>query len=60
MKSILDKDFKYVPSTKTNVAKTFDRIRKEQKEAAKKASEVQATKEAQPINIFFNKKLYKG
>lgn len=60
MKSILDKDFKYVHSSKTNVSKTFDRIRKEQKEAAKKASEVQVAKEAQPINIFFNKKIYKG
>lgn len=60
MKSILDKDFKYIHSSKTNVQRTFERIRKEQKEAAKKASEVQAVKEAQPINIFFNKKLYKG
>lgn len=60
MKSILDKEFKYIHSSKTNVQRTFDRIRKEQKEAAKKASEVQAAKEAQPINIFFNKKLYKG
>ncbi len=30
--SILDQNFKYVPSGKTNIRKTFDRIRKEQKE----------------------------
>ena len=53
---ILDKEFKYVPSGKTNIRKTFDRIRKEQKEAAK----IQATKEAQPNNIIFNKKFAKG
>lgn len=56
MKSILDPTFKYVPSSKTNLAKTFDRIRKEQKEAAK----VQATKETQHFNIVLHKKFYKG
>lgn len=56
MKSILDKDFKYVPSSKTNIAKTFDRIRKEQKEAAK----IQTVKEAQSFNIILHKKFYKG
>ncbi len=49
---ILDKEFKYVPSTKTNIRKTFDRIRKEQKEATK----VQTTQTTQPNNIIFNKK----
>lgn len=29
MKSILDKDFVYVPSTQTDLRKTFTRIRKE-------------------------------
>jgi hypothetical protein len=56
MTSILDPSFKYVPSGKTNIRKTFDRIRKEQKEAAK----IQATKETQPNNIIFNKKFAKG
>jgi hypothetical protein len=56
MKSILDKDFKYVHSSKTNVQKTFDRIRKEQKEAAK----VQPAKETQSFNIILHKKFYKG
>lgn len=56
MTSILDPSFKYVPSGKTNIRKTFDRIRKEQKEATK----IQATKETQPNNIIFNKKFAKG
>jgi hypothetical protein len=56
MTSILDPSFKYVSSGKTNIRKTFDRIRKEQKEAAK----IQATKETQPNNIIFNKKFAKG
>ena len=53
---ILDKDFKYVPSGKTNIRKTFDRIRKEQKEAAK----IQTTTQTQSHNIIFNKKFAKG
>ena len=53
---ILDQDFKYVPSGKTNIRKTFDRIRKEQKEATK----IQITKETQSHNIIFNKKFAKG
>jgi hypothetical protein len=32
MKSCLDPSFKYTPSTHTNIAKTFARIRKEQRE----------------------------
>jgi hypothetical protein len=34
MKSILDPSFKYVPSTKTDIRKTFARVKREQ--AAKK------------------------
>lgn len=36
--SLMDKDFRYVPASRTNVAATFARIRREQKaaEAAKK------------------------
>lgn len=30
MKSILDKSFRYIPSVKTDLKKTFDRIRREQ------------------------------
>jgi hypothetical protein len=56
MTSILDPSFKYVSSGKTNIRKTFDRIRKEQKEAAK----IQANEKAQPNNIIFNKKFAKG
>jgi hypothetical protein len=29
MKSILDKDFKYVPSVQTNIRERFDKVRKE-------------------------------
>jgi len=56
MTSILDPSFKYVPSGKTNIRKTFDRIRKEQKEAAK----IQANEKTQSNNIIFNKKFAKG
>ena len=52
--SILDKNFKYVPSGKTNIRKTFDRIKKEQKEA------IQTTTQTQPINIFITRKIAKG
>lgn len=52
--SILDKNFKYVPSGKTNIRKTFDRIKKEQKEA----TTIQTT--TQSHNIIFNKKFAKG
>ena len=31
MKSILDRSFKYTPSTKTDLRKTFDRLRREQR-----------------------------
>jgi hypothetical protein len=54
--SILDQNFKYVPSGKTNIRKTFDRIRKEQKEA----TTVQTTTQTQSHNIIFNKKFAKG
>jgi hypothetical protein len=56
MTSILDPSFKYVPSGKTNIRKTFDRIRKEQKEATK----IQTNEKTQPNNIIFNKKFAKG
>ena len=32
MKSILDSSFKYTPSLKTDVRKTFDRIRREREQ----------------------------
>lgn len=56
MTYILDPSFKYIPANKTNVKKTFDRIRKEQKEAAK----IQANEKTQSTNIIFNKKFAKG
>lgn len=53
---ILDKEFKYVPSSKTNIRKTFERIKKEQKEA----TTIQTIQETQHHNIIFNKKFAKG
>lgn len=53
---ILDQEFKYVPSSKTNIRRTFDRIRKEQREAAK----IQTVTQTQSHNIIFNKKFAKG
>jgi hypothetical protein len=37
MKSILDPSFKYTPSLKTDVRKTFDRIRREREERIRPA-----------------------
>ncbi len=45
MKTILDPEFKYVNANKTDIRKTFARIRREQREA--KAAEVAA--KVQPI-----------
>ena len=55
-KSILDPEFKYVPSSKTNIKATFDRIRREQK----KATKVQAVQEVREFNIVQYEKRYKG
>lgn len=37
MKSILDPSFKYVPAAKTDLRKTFARIRREMREADRQA-----------------------
>jgi hypothetical protein len=34
MKKITDKDFRYTPAASTDIRKTFDRIRREQKKQA--------------------------
>lgn len=39
MKSILDRAFRYVPSTQTDLSKTFARIRREREAARKQAEE---------------------
>jgi hypothetical protein len=42
VRSLLDKDFKYTPAASTDIRKTFERIRKEQKRIAEEqASKVQ-------------------
>lgn len=56
-KSILDPSFKYVPSSSTNLAKTFAKIRREMQV---KANTVQPIQEKQPLNIMQYKKFNKG
>lgn len=41
-KSILDKDFQYVPSAATDVRATFERVKREREEAEKKRKEAEA------------------
>ena len=55
-KSILDPEFKYVPSSKTNIKATFDRIRREQK----KATALPPVPEVRQFNILQHQKRYKG
>ena len=38
--NILDPKFRYVPAAKTNIRRTFERIRREQKERDAKAAQV--------------------
>jgi hypothetical protein len=40
MRSILDSSFKYTPSIKTDVRKTFDRVRREREEQNRRAAPV--------------------
>jgi hypothetical protein len=51
-KSILDARFKYVPAGKTDLEKTFNRIRKEQA----KAKEIQTVSEVRTFNNVIVKK----
>jgi hypothetical protein len=45
MKSILDSSFKYTPSCETDVRKTFERIRREQRDQHSAGQEAQIQEE---------------
>lgn len=49
VKSILDRSFRYVPASKTDVAATFRRIRREQTEAMRKVTVLKQPAGAQSI-----------
>jgi hypothetical protein len=51
-KSILNPNFKYIHSSKTNLAKTFERVRKQQA----KDKEVQALQTVRSFNNVITKK----
>ena len=46
MKSILDPSFRYTSSVNTDIAKTFARVRRAQREAAKAAAQAKAATQA--------------
>ena len=48
MKRILDPQFRYVPSFETDVRKTFERLRREQREAPAPQAEARVLKLAAP------------
>lgn len=45
MKSVFDSSFKYTPSFKTDVRKTFDRIRQEQQAQSRQEEQAQMARE---------------
>jgi hypothetical protein len=51
MKSILSRDFKYVPSGKTDLKRTFARIRKQlaEQQAANEANRDEAREKVKPM-----------
>jgi hypothetical protein len=50
-KSILDAAFRYVPSAATDLAKTFERIRRQQRDQKKKDDAVKAEADAKVRKI---------
>ena len=49
MKSILDPSFRYTSSVETDVAKTFARVRRAQRAAAKAAADAQSAEAASKV-----------
>lgn len=54
MKSILDPAFRYIPSIETDVRKTFDRIRREQREQSRTASNPGAATNVRQLRVVTN------
>ena len=51
MKSILDPKFRYKSSVNTDLAKTFARVRRAQREAAKAAAQAQAADAEKVVSL---------
>lgn len=58
MKSILDPTFRYTPSVATNIALTFERIRRDQERAAvaARAAQSQASADIERVQTIFDTK----
>jgi hypothetical protein len=54
LKSILDPAFRYIPSIETDVRKTFDRIRREQREQSRTTSNRGAGTNVQQLRAVTN------
>jgi len=55
MKSILDPSFRYTSSVNTDIAKTFARVRRAQREAAKASTPIRPTESSRPVLTLANK-----
>jgi len=55
MKSILDPSFRYTSSVNTDISKTFARIRRAQREAAKSAAPVRPADSSRTVLTLANK-----
>ena len=55
MKSILDSSFRYTSSVNTDIAKTFARVRRAQREAAKSAAQARPADTTRTVLTLANK-----